>query len=612
MSAFHDRDKIHAQLLRNAGRLWGWGENIPDEYTLDPVIRIMLGAVAGESQRVGQEIEASRARVMERLAEVLTPESLTLPLPAHAVATASPAEPLGSVSENDVFQFAYQGQEMVFTPAGTFALSGVQLRFTAIGGKVFQHGNGRRELLFENSGGTRMPEHTLWIGLSCSDGLDSLNGLHLFFDWKNQPGKSALLPLLGLVRWQTGRYAALETATGWSGAGTSNQPLPTDFFNPAARIQQEVCRFYAPQVIHLQGAAGGAEEIVPERRLYPPRFEEWFLEDDLRRMREPVVWLEASFPQAFPADVLARTEIGVNPFPVLNHRLTTVLRQVPPELPVVPLDLPAREAFTCLESVKTAAGKPVAAGPFDRREPGDDLQVAVRSAGAARLDARAAPALLEHTLDVIRDEYQAFAAFDRDQLGHALDSLRQQVNNLEDRIRPLRTAGEGAPCLAFRGLTSAESIRIAFWSTCGHLGNGVPAGTRLEAAPRNGPALPAWLLTATLGGRARPVPSERLEMYRQAVLSRGRLVSCEDFRAFTRGFLPRHLWSEVSVRTAHRIGSGPRQGLLRCLEVQIAPPAGQHPTREEWRSWIHQLENALNERSAGLLPVFVAVNGISV
>ena len=199
MSAFHDREKIHAQLLRNAARLWGWGENIPDEFTLDPVIRMLLGAVAGESQRVGQEIEASRARVMERLAEVLTPDALTLPLPAHAVAMANPPEPVCHVSEKDVFQYVSNGTEMAFTPAGVFPLLGVQLRFLAMGGKVFHWGNGRRELMFEESGGRRMPERVFWIGLSCIDGLDGLNGLRFFFDWKNQAGKSALLPLLSLV-----------------------------------------------------------------------------------------------------------------------------------------------------------------------------------------------------------------------------------------------------------------------------------------------------------------------------------------------------------------------------------------------------------------------------
>ena len=98
---------------------------------------------------------------------------------------------------------------------------------------------------------------------------------------------------------------------------------------------------------------------------------------------------------------------------------------------------------------------------------------------------RAAPALLEHTLDVIRDEYQAFAAFDPEQLGQALDHLRQQMKSMEERIRPLRTAGEGVPCLSFRGLTASEVVQIKFWTTPGHLGNGLPAGS---AGPAGGGA----------------------------------------------------------------------------------------------------------------------------
>lgn len=609
MSAFHDRDTIHAQLLRNAARLWGWGDNIPEEFTLDPVIRMLLGAVAGESQRVGQEIEASRARVMERLAEVLTPDALTLPLPAHAVATANPPEPVCSVSEKDVFQFVHNGAEMTFSPAGAFPLLGVQLRFMAVSGKVFQGGNGRREWMFEQNGARPMPEGVLWIGLSCADGLDDLSGLRFFFDWKNQPGKSALFPLLALARWRTGSESLLETATGWNAChlsgGVPLPDMPEDFFDPNVRIGRDVCSYYAPQVVSL----GGHETIKPVRQVYPRVFEEWFMEEDLRRMREPVVWLEVVFPQAFPSDILLRTELGVNPFPVLNRRLNTLQRSVPFHLPVIPLELPAKEAFLGLDSVNTAAGKVIPQGPFKTPESETELRVSVRTAGVARLDERAAPALLEHTLDVIRDEYQAFAAFDPEQLGQALDHLRQQMKSMEERIRPLRTAGEGVPCLSFRGLTASEVVQIKFWTTPGHLGNGLPAGS---AGQRGGLPLPSCLLTATIGGRARPVPSERLDLYRQAVLSRERLVSREDIRAFARGYLLREIWEDISVQVAHRIGQGARQGLLRCIEVSITPAAGAQIAREEWRSIVYQLENALNERSAGVLPVFVVVKKMAV
>jgi len=613
MSAFHDRDKIHAQLLRNAARLWGWGEQVPEEFTLDPVIRMMLGAVAGESQRVGQEVEASRARVMERLAEVLTPDALTLPLPAHAVAMANPPEPEYAVSEKDVFQLVHNGTEMTFTPAGAFPLLGVHLRFLAVGGKVFQAEHGRRELIFEHSGGAPMPDRVLWIGLSCVGGLDDLNGLRFFFDWKNQTGKSALFPLLALARWRSGGETELETEMGWTVnnapvAAPSLSPVLEDFFDPKVRIEQEVCRFYAPQVVNIKGQLNGTKKIPLLRQLYPRAFEAWFQEEDLRAMREPMVGLEVAFPQAFPPDMLAYTELGVNPFPVLNRQLHTATRTVPFHLPVVPMELPAKEAFLGLDSVGTLAGTPIAQGPFKGPESDAELRVSVRTAGLARLDARAAPALLDHTLDVIRDEYQAFAAFDREQLGAALDSLRQQMNSLEDKIRPLRSAGEGLPCLSFRGLTADETVQIKFWTTPGHLGNGLPAGAPLHAAFR----MPSCLLTATIGGRARPIPSERLSLYRQAVLSRERLVSREDIRAFAQSCLLREMWTDISVQTAHRIGQGARQGLLRCIEVSITPAAGVQIGREEWRSIVHQMENTLNERSAGLLPVFVAVKGLSV
>lgn len=78
------------QMLKSIATLWGT-KNID---SLDPLVRILVEALSGELCKTHNVIHSFEKRMLERLALLMTPASLSTPYCAHAVAQAFPNEPI--------------------------------------------------------------------------------------------------------------------------------------------------------------------------------------------------------------------------------------------------------------------------------------------------------------------------------------------------------------------------------------------------------------------------------------------------------------------------------------------------------------------------------------
>jgi len=63
-----NQDRIKDRILRRAARMWGYNE-LEAETSFDPVISLLLSACAAELEKLGFELESSRARIIERVLE---------------------------------------------------------------------------------------------------------------------------------------------------------------------------------------------------------------------------------------------------------------------------------------------------------------------------------------------------------------------------------------------------------------------------------------------------------------------------------------------------------------------------------------------------------------
>src|SRR5215211_6924150 len=99
---YETKEHIKSRMLKNAARLWGYKET-ETESSFDPVVSLLLTAFASELEKVSGDIQASGARVLERLVQLLSPDTLTGALPAHGIATALPVEDATELFEDTRF-----------------------------------------------------------------------------------------------------------------------------------------------------------------------------------------------------------------------------------------------------------------------------------------------------------------------------------------------------------------------------------------------------------------------------------------------------------------------------------------------------------------------------
>ena len=61
-----NQDRIKDRILRRASRLWGYNE-LESENSFDPIVGLLLSAIASELDRLGFALESSNSRMIERI-----------------------------------------------------------------------------------------------------------------------------------------------------------------------------------------------------------------------------------------------------------------------------------------------------------------------------------------------------------------------------------------------------------------------------------------------------------------------------------------------------------------------------------------------------------------
>ncbi|HEY4785970.1 MAG TPA: type VI secretion system baseplate subunit TssF, partial [Bacteroidales bacterium] len=141
------KDKIKSRMIRNAAQIWGFQEP-QAESSFDPLVSLLLGACAFELEKISSEINNSESRIIERMVNILTPQPITSPHPAYAVAYAKPCRKAAKVvSDNQFFAIIKvsdpygkktEDKQIFFSPSGTFNLTDGRVRYLAAHKKLYE------------------------------------------------------------------------------------------------------------------------------------------------------------------------------------------------------------------------------------------------------------------------------------------------------------------------------------------------------------------------------------------------------------------------------------------------------------------------------------------
>jgi len=599
-------------MIRSAARLWGYQDS-QAESSFDPVVGLILGALSGELAQISSEINSVESRILEKLVDLLTPEPVTGPFPAHALMRARAAEP--KVAIDPLYQFYLNKRFLIpgehkadektvfFTPAGSYNLFSGAIKYMVSTSKIFEmQEEMHKEVIAVGNRGIGKTSTELWFGLQLDKAIESLKGLSFCFDLRNEAYEDSFYDSLTKGKWDVGgRRVSFAHGLQEVKAGKSKIEeiieLEPDATTKATR---HIKSFYNNRFQTLTEPKLSVNSLLPGNEL-PKVFKEFFSSGDLESLEKDVLWFHVQFPQVLPNDVIDDLFCSINCFPVLNRHLIEFTQSAREYVNIIPLF--TDEIYFDVRKITSSKGTSFTKKSFSGINKEESGSYIVRNGGVGRFDSRNAAEMISYLLELLRDESASFSIIGSDMITSELRELNQTITRLEHRLKESNVVRKDIPYLLLKAEADDDTLFVEFWTTNGEFGNRIKRGEKLFLYEGSGlwPESIAFI-TPTYGGREGMDTEERVNAYRKSLLSHGRVVTPEDIRSLCFQHFGKEL-KDVEVKKGVEIGKSTMNGYSRTLDVFITlvkPMDEYEPDELKFRK--NDLLTRLKEQSVNILP----------
>lgn len=574
--------RIKERLLDRALDLWG----IEDERQLDPVVDLLLEAVAFESFQLEETLARADAALLGRLSRLLIPQKWILPRPAHGLLSVHPksGEHLMELSPHDHFSVnrVVQGVKsppLFFTPLYATQLLDAQIRYRLWGTQLEELGRRRcyTEQAFAEE--DRLGDHTLYLGIQIAEeNLVHTDRLRLAI----LPERGELLPFLSEIQ----AFDACEHPL-----VIQAQNIPEDSYE--GHYVQDLKEHYCHYLYEIELQESKASCSLTS--LFPKLKEEL---QELHDVASQLYWIRLEFPAVFTLDDMASMGVHLNTVPVINRRLIRKLHSLEREGRILSLSTSDQGHFLSIESLEDNLGKVYI--PRERSYEAGALGVySLYFGDLERFDASDAQRQLRRVLQLVREEGNAFSAVDNSSFASVLKELQDRLTTLEKTVGKMQSdSGPSKAFLMTMPEAEAEHLALSYWESTGELANGLsPQDIIQSLEPDKFDSASIRLRTKTKGGRAAETEDMLIAHLRYGLLSKERIVTREDVKSYLKHRLGITL-RQVDLRDGVTISQNPNKGLVRCTDVFLElVKQGIELNEEEQAHLSSRLETELKERS---------------
>lgn len=553
------KEAVLGRMLSSAEELWG----IKYNDNLDPVVRLLMESFAAEIFKVQQNIHASNGRLVEHLAEVLTPTKLTAAVPAHGVMHAGCTQITRVVNKNTSYEIAggtVKDQKFLFTP-----IDNVRLYHAEVTDVIASHNACSVDSCIYKSVITvpkagSIPQNHMWLGISVSRQLHDIDGLSFFIDWPNLGSKNDLYRAMSIAKWTVSGTIQLQMYKGLLYVVADRDKTENSFERPEVHelVVNDIKNSYQNQFFTISNSSLKLQENTQK---YPTVFENYFSEQQLTQFfTEDKLWIKIELPIYLEAEILNHMLVNTNAFPIINREL----KQATTNSYAIPLVCESTERIVSVKEVYGTVNG--AYKPIELQEAQHSSNTyTFKKAGLERFDLRDAYELVKYLELLLKNEVQAFVSLnnkeDSQELTRALNevvSKTKKVSNSEYKALQYVMLEKEIP---------DEVVTAEFWVTRCEEANQIRMGT-LSQDVSDSSQVGCILLTHTIGGKDSQSETERIRAYQYALLTKEQIVSAQDIKSFIHYQLGDQV-VKVDVKSGLVIGHGSKQGLVRSIDVYI-------------------------------------------
>lgn len=570
--------RIKQIAMKNAIRVWG----VSHIEQLDPIVQLFIEVFSTLINDNENSIENIKERLLEDIANTLTPDTFISAKPAHSIMKVMPVEAEIEINRRDIFYTdrptnlakSYNLKHLNFAPvADRIKLIKGEIQTILCERNLYRIGqNNEKELVTRATSFYQDLNRTIWIGLDLDKGIKSLKNIHFFFDLPNTDHRYDLYDLLNHTVWSSGDNL-IKVETGIANAHNDEELYGGIFahYNNSYRNDEEVMEIYRKQFLHIKSHIETRKlvktpfpaELAP---FFPKRVEEL----------EPVYWIKVIFPAFYKSEDLEDLEISLNSVPVSNKSLKSKTLERKKELVgILPLTISAGEYFLSPDKVDDAEGKEYNFLPFSTTDQSIGGTYSVkRGGGWERFSTRELADRIEELTDLFRSESVTFNALKIDNIKNSIILMEQFIATVKNKMETNNAKIKEAPTyLLIDPEDKKNTIYADYWISNCHIADQLPPGTLfkpLKSLPIEKDS--CILLKASSGGKtsANRNSGERIEAYKYALTTRDRIYSIADIENFCRTKFTNkiiYVKAKLGVSVSHK----EKQGLIRTLDVNIVP-----------------------------------------
>lgn len=611
----YSKESVKARMLQNATKVWG----LKSPQSLDPFVKLLIDAFSTEIFKANNEIQTVNARILEKLAKLLTPSIYTHPVPAHAVAFISPYESSEILLEHTEFFFRKQMNSTIksesdkqlnipFTPVGSIRTNKIQTSVMFVGNTCYSIDDRLNKIPVARFQGRPEDYRKVTIGIDVSQynkenfpkylSLFCSNPAfeHLDFVYKLLPFITVTSNKIPLSVRGGLTYLKKEQAEGYEQI-FHEQSIQT-------KIIDDIKSIYNQKFIEITGLS---KDLFSEAGKLP-------LELDFLNGREEIekylsekkyLWLTFEFPPQFSAEILDNFTFVLNAFPIYNRGWKKTEYSLDIMGNNIPLTTEEGEHFLYVDEVQDGDGRKYTEIPFT---PSDQLKkglYTVRKGGMERFNNRNAVDMISNVLELTRDEIAAFSLLNRDnvkgmlsEMSDKMKSMVQKVNNAKRNIK------QELNYVIMEPVEKTDHTYASFWITHCTFANHMRPGTELANQLKSQTMV---LLTETIGGAEEQKGTDSIQAYKYALTTRDKIISLEDVKSYCRMILKDEL-KEVRVKRGTMISNKPKEGFIRTVEVEIIPQNYSFYGRAYWENMSNVLRNQIISKAIDGIEYMVKIS----
>lgn len=595
-----NQEQIKNRMIKRASRMWGYSE-LESESAFDPVLELLLSACASELEKLRFEQENSRARITDRILEIIFPNQIVGVVPSQTLLQLTPVENNVQISRYNHFKAIKKTQniydptqvntkDIYFSPTLEMKLTTAQVKYLLYANKVLQ-----QESFFYQEEIARsernIPSGEFWIGIH-APGVEKLEDLCFYIDVNNKEQKEFFTYYLQQVKvFSEGKEYELVEGYNVPTNSIEYENIISKNYTGIDAIYNEVNQFYQANFFTLKGTIYPKTE--EEKSVATTLLENYFLDHKFITEKD-IIWLQFKFYEVITPKVLENVRIALNCVPAINIRNTEDYKRIKGQLTIYPIT--GEDSFLDIDYISDNYKK-----RYDVKNylSDDNISIVLRRGGVARFDERNALEHLQHLLGLIREETASFSAIGNDfAIEEELKQIGQNLASIYQNIKEKNLSLNPNPYLIFSSNNKEMDMNftISYWHTAAEEGNDIKTGISLVCDSENKTAISkAIVVKPSFGGRRGLTTSDKILEYRNALLSRGRIVTIADVKTFAKSHF-KHTIKGLEVQKGTKKEVSLKGGFKRTIDIYLNKNKEVEVSETEWEylkdSFLIKLEKA--------------------